>query len=355
MRALRALIATVALLAASTGVSAQQPAYRVETRLVVLDATVKDARGAPVTTLDRDDFTVYEDGKLQPITLFRRDDVPVSLGLVIDNSGSMRTLRAPVEAAALAFVRASNPRDEVFVMNFGDRPRLDVAMTSDLHAVEMGVARVDSIGGTALFDAVISAGQYLRDHARRDRKALLVITDGGDNASETTLKHVCDAATRDGTVVHAVGVFGSEHVEKHGRDELEQLTRETGGTALFPRSVELVGPAVVDLAREIRQQYTIGYAPTNQALDGAYRSIRVRVRGARGLQVRTRSGYRATPVISQSRDRNQAAIGDASRPLDHRVVAPRSGDTPDPRTAPVDNAEGTLKTCARWSSHLRAG
>src|SRR5882672_11037289 len=131
-----------------------QPAFRAETRLVVVHATVRNARGELVTTLERGAFTVYEDGKRQPITLFRRDDVPVSLGLLIDNSGSMRTLRQKVEAAALAFARACNPRDEFFVVNFADTPRLDVPLTGDVHALEAGIARVDAIGGTAMYDAL---------------------------------------------------------------------------------------------------------------------------------------------------------------------------------------------------------
>ncbi|PYQ92055.1 MAG: VWA domain-containing protein, partial [Acidobacteria bacterium] len=174
---------TLALALASTvavrAVVAGQPApFRAETRLVALRATVKNSRGELVTNLPQRAFTVYENGQRQPIALFLREDIPVSLGLVIDNSGSMRPLRSKVEAAALAFARASNAQDEMFVLNFGDKPRLDVPLTTDRHELEAGIARVDAIGGTALRDAVEAAETYLRDHARRDRRVLLVITDG---------------------------------------------------------------------------------------------------------------------------------------------------------------------------------
>src|SRR5260221_3072222 len=133
---------------------AQQPAFRAETRLVVIHATVRNPRGELVTNLERRAFTVYENGKRQPITLFRRDDIPVSLGLLIDNSGSMRLLRSKIETAAVALARASNPQDEIFVLNFNDKARIDVPFTSDVGVLEAGIGRVDSIGGTAKWDAV---------------------------------------------------------------------------------------------------------------------------------------------------------------------------------------------------------
>jgi Ca-activated chloride channel homolog len=160
------------------GLLAQQPAFRAETRLVVIHATVRNARGELVTSLERSAFTVDENGKRQPITLFRRDDIPVSLGLLIDNSGSMRTLRSKVEAAALALARASNPQDEIFVLNFNDKARLDVPFTSDLSVREAGIGRVEAIGGTGMRDAIDTAQTYLSEHGTRDRKVLLVITDG---------------------------------------------------------------------------------------------------------------------------------------------------------------------------------
>jgi Ca-activated chloride channel homolog len=296
----RLFTVAVASLIAGTAPAAQQPStFRAETRLVVLHATVRNDRGELVTGLDRGAFTVYENRKRQPIAVFRRDDIPVSIGLLIDNSGSMRTLRARVETAALVFVRASNPDDEVFVVNFADKPRLDVPMTGDLGAIEAGIARVDSIGGTALLDAVEFSERYLRDHAMRDRRALVIVTDGKDNASATTLKQIQAAAERTDTTVYGVGLFADEGASsKQGRKELEDLTARTGGVAYFPAAIDQIEMVVLDLARQIRQQYTIGYTPTNQALDGSYRTIRVEAASPASSEhfvVRTRPGYRAGP------------------------------------------------------------
>jgi VWFA-related protein len=281
------------------GAPAGQPpaTFHAETRLVVLYATVKNGRGELVTNLDRNAFTVYENGKRQPITIFRRDDIPVSLGLLIDNSGSMRPLRSKVEAAALAFVRASNPQDEAFVLNFADKPRIDVPLTSDVRALESRIARVDAIGGTAMRDAVDMAETYVRQHATRERKVLLVITDGNDNASMTTMERVQQEAGRSDTVIYAIGLFGQADpaMAKRGRHELDQLTGRTGGTAYYPSGIDEIDAVALDLAQQIRHQFTIAYAPVNQALDGSYRKIHVEVAGPGRLVVRARPGYRAMP------------------------------------------------------------
>jgi Ca-activated chloride channel homolog len=276
------------------GMLGQPPAFRTETRLVVLHATVRNARGELITGLERGAFVVYENGKRQPVTLFRRDDIPVSLGLLIDNSGSMRTLRPKVEAAALALARASNPQDEVFVLNFNDKAHIDVPFTSDLRVLEAGIGRLDSIGGTAMRDAVDMAQIYLTEHATRDRKVLLVITDGIDNASVATLDRIEKQAEQRDTVIFAVGLFGAEDRVKQGRHELDRLTDRTGGTAYYPAGIDDIGTVALEIARQIRNQYTIAYAPLNQALDGTYRSIRVVAAGPERLTVRTRDGYLAT-------------------------------------------------------------
>jgi len=301
----RPLAAALALGASLHAVEAQQPpvAFRVETRLVVLHATVRTRRGVDVTDLDQRAFTVYENGRRQPIALFRRDDIPVSIGLLIDNSGSMRALRPRVEAAALAFVRASNPLDEAFVLDFADTPRVDVPLTGDIRKLEAGIARVDSIGGTALVDAVGAAHAYLREHAAHDRRVLLVVTDGRDNASTAKLRDVQRTAEETDTAVYAVGLFRDPESAdaKAGRRELDALTRHTGGIAYYPAAPDALDAAVAELARQIRQQYTIAYAPTNQALDGTYRRIRVEARGAEPLVVRTRAGYVAASATQQGR------------------------------------------------------
>jgi VWFA-related protein len=279
-------------------VAAQHPAtFRGGTHLVVLHVTVMNGRGELITTLERGAFRVYEDGRPQPITLFRRDDVPISLGLIIDNSGSMRSLRQSVEAAALAFVRASNPLDEVFVVNFADTPRIDVPFTNDGHALEAGVARVDSIGGTAVRDAILVAEHYLRDHAARDRRALLVITDGHDNASTVSMAELRKTLQSSGTAIFAVAlVHDASGEERSGGHELEHFTEGTGGFTHKVASMSEVNRVVLEIAHQIRSQYTIAYTPANQALDGSYRALRVRVTKPVGLIARTRTGYWATPM-----------------------------------------------------------
>lgn len=288
------ILAMLALL--PTAVRSQAPAtFHVDARLVVLHTTVRNARGELVTTLERSAFTVYENGKKQPITLFRRDDIPVSLGLLIDNSGSMRSLRPKVEAAALALARASNPDDEIFVVNFNDKARVDVPLTRDVHRLEIGIGRLDSIGGTAMRDAIETAQRYLREHATRDRKVLVVITDGIDNASAVSRDDIARRAETDDTVIFAVGLFGSSDRAKEGRHELTRMAERSGGAAYYPGDLDEINSLALDIARQIRTQYTIAYAPTNQALDGTYRTIRLNVSAAEPLSAHTRAGYRATP------------------------------------------------------------
>ena len=289
--------ALAAFVALAVNGAPQAPTFRAEARLVVLHATVKNHRGELVTALDREAFTVYEDGKRQRITLFRKDDVPVSIGLLIDNSGSMQSKRAKVEAAALAFVRASNPLDEVFVVNFADKVRVDVPMTSDTHALEAGIARVDSIGGTAMRDAIEEGERYLAEHATRDRRVLLVVTDGNDNASTASPSQIQQLAEDRGVSICAVGLLddADPSKQKQARHELDRLTETTGGVVYYPESVDEIDSVALDLARQIRNQYTIAYAPSNQALDGSYRKIKVTVADHEPLTVHTRTGYRATP------------------------------------------------------------
>ncbi|MCU1383152.1 MAG: von Willebrand factor, type [Acidobacteria bacterium] len=287
------ILAAIALLA-SLDILAQQPPFRAETRLVVVHATVRNALGELITTLDRAAFTVFENGKPQPITLFRRDDIPVSLGVLIDNSGSMRLLRSKVEAAALALARASNSEDEIFVLNFNDKARIDVPFTTDVGVLEAGIARVDAIGGTAMRDAIDVAQTYLIEHGTRDRKVLLVVTDGIDNASVATRERIEQQALQRDTVIFAVGLFGAQDRVIQGRHELDRLAERTGGMAYYPANIDAIGPVALEIARQIRNQYTIAYAPLNQALDDSYRAIRIAVSGPGRLTVRTRAGYLAT-------------------------------------------------------------
>jgi VWFA-related protein len=190
----------------------------------------------------------------------------------------------------------------VFVLNFADTPRIDVPLTSDPAVLEAGIARVDAIGGTALRDAVAMGETYLEQHASRDRRALVVVTDGNDNASATTMDEIQKRAEVNDIVVYGVGLFGepSSSGARLGRRELEQMTERTGGIGYYPAGIDQIEAVALELARQIRNQYTLAYAPVNQRLDGSYRSIRVEavgpVRGER-LEVRTRAGYRAVPGL----------------------------------------------------------
>jgi Ca-activated chloride channel family protein len=276
----------------------QPPTFHAETRLVVLHVTVTNGHGELVTNLDRGAFRVYENGRPQPITLFHRDDVPISLGLIIDNSGSMRSLRTSVEAAALAFVRASNPLDETFVLNFADMPRIDVPFTRDLRLLEGGVARLDSIGGTALRDAILLAARYLHDHAAHDRRALLVITDGRDNASTASSAELHQVVERSGAAIFAVTLLGQggRTSDRRADDELRELAEISGGSEHRVASIADVNKIVLEIAHQIRNAYTIAYTPASQALGGPYRSVRVKVTRPPGLTARTRPGYWATTM-----------------------------------------------------------
>lgn len=296
MRQLAGAVAAVVLTAVTAAGQVDDGAFRSATRLVVLQATVTDTGGHAITDLTRDAFSVYENGKPQRIEVFRREDVPVSVGLVIDNSGSMRTLRPSVEASAIAFARASNPMDELCVVNFADKVALDIPFTSDVTVLEKTIARVDSIGGTALWDAIALAQSYVGDHGTRPRKVLLVITDGDDNASVSRSGAVVREAQRRDVVIDAIGLFGNDAKAAKGRHELDQLTHETGGRAYFPAEVGEVEKVMTDLALQIRNQYVIAYAPVNQALDGSYRTIRVTANDPRRgrLDVHTRAGYLAS-------------------------------------------------------------
>jgi VWFA-related protein len=248
-----------------------------------------------VTTLNREAFSVFENGKPQPISVFRRDDVPVSIGVLIDNSGSMRSIRGTVESAALAFANASNPEDELFVLNFADKAELDVPFTSDRAQLARGIARADAVGGTAMRDAIQEAERYMREHATRERRALVVVTDGNDNESTATLEAITQGAQNRDVVIYAIGLFGHAEKAKAAHAALDHLTERSGGLAYYPDTVDRVDDVALDIAHQIRNQYTLGYAPMNQALDGSYRAIQVRVASREKLFPSTRAGYVALP------------------------------------------------------------
>ncbi|MFZ5927145.1 MAG: VWA domain-containing protein [Acidobacteriota bacterium] len=296
--------AAALLLVAGLAGSSQPPltpddpaVIRVDTRLVVLHCAVADKRGGLITNLPQSAFRVYENKVEQPIRLFKREDVPVSLGIVIDNSGSMRDKRARVEAAAVRLVKASNPQDEVFVVNFNDEAYLDVPFTNDITKLEEGVARIDSRGGTALRDAVSMSIDYLKQEGKKDKKVLLVITDGNDTASAgITLEKLVEKIHRSEVLIYGIGILGKDDARDRKRAirTIEAMTRASGGASYFPGEAAEVEQIADQVAHDIRNQYVIAYSPLNQNLDGTFRSIRVVAANGR-YTVRTRSGYYATP------------------------------------------------------------
>ena len=262
---------------------------------VVLHATVVDQRSRLVTNLNKNDFTVYEDGQPQQITRFTREDIPVSIGILVDNSGSMRDKRQAVNTAALALVKGSNPEDEVFIVNFSDEAIIDTDLTSDIAKMQEGLQQVDSRGGTALYDAVVASADYLVKKGRREKKVLLVVTDGEDNASTDTLEQAVRRVQDDnGPVVYTIGILGGER-EKRARRALDSLAQHTGGVSFFPKDLGEVDQIARAVARDIRNQYSIYYRPSRPQDQGGFRQVKVDAHapGYGRLQVRTRSGYYA--------------------------------------------------------------
>jgi VWFA-related protein len=276
---------------------AQDPVFRAETRLVVLHASVVDRSGKLVTNLPEKAFKVYENGVEQQIRLFRREDVPVSLGLVIDNSGSMKPRRAQVESASLNLVKASNPQDQVFIVNFNDEAYLDAPFTSSIEKLEEGVARIDSRGGTAMRDAISMSIDYMKEQGKLDKKVLLVVTDGDDNASSVTLEELVRKAQQSEVLVYCIGLLNEEDrgAARRAQRALVAISEASGGLAYFPKEAAEVNPLALQVAHEIRNQYIIAYTPSNAVLDGSYRQIRVTVDGPNRPVARTRTGYYATP------------------------------------------------------------
>jgi len=268
--------------------------FRSQVNEVTLSAVVLDSRRHLVTNLAETNFAVYEDNQPQKITFFRRQDIPVSIGIVVDNSGSMRTKRAAVTKAVLNLIQASNPQDEVFVVNFNDDPYLDQDFTNKIPPLREALDRVDSRGGTALYDAVIASADHLAKGAKKEKKVLLVITDGVDNESRESLESAIRKVQDDnGPTIYTIGILGDEPGIKRAKRALQSLSDQTGGVAFFPRDLMEVDEISQEVARDIRNQYTLTYKPTNPRSNGGYRKVKVEARapGYKDLQVRTRDGY----------------------------------------------------------------
>jgi len=269
--------------------------FKKEVEEVVLHATVVDDKQRMITNLDKGAFTVLEDGKPQAITSFRHEDIPVAMAVVIDNSGSMREKRQKVNQAALNLVRSSNPQDQVFIVNFNDEYYLDQDFTADINKLKEALEKIEARGGTALYDAVVASADHLKRNTRLERKVLFVVTDGEDNASRESLEQaVRRLQEENGPTVYAIGILGEEKARR-ARRALDTMAERTGGISFFPRTLDEVDAISRTVAHDIRNQYTIGYKPTNPRTTGGYRTVHVdaRAHGYNKLVVRTKSGYYA--------------------------------------------------------------
>jgi len=271
--------------------------FRKQVEEVVLHATVVDDKQRIVTNLERAAFTVYEDGRPQTITSFRHEDIPVAMGIVVDNSGSMREKRQKVNAAALNLVRSSNPSDEVFIVNFNDEYYLDQDFTSNINKLKEGLEKIEARGGTALYDAVVASADHLKS-AKLDKKVIFVVTDGEDNASTESLEQaVRRLQAENGPTVYAIGILGDEEHPKRAKRALQVISERTGGIAFFPKTLDEVDAISRSVAHDIRSQYTIGYKPATPKNQGGYRQVKVDAHSHNygKLTVRTKSGYYAGP------------------------------------------------------------
>ena len=276
--------------------------FRKEVDEVTLHATVVDDKNHLVTGLDRSDFTVFEDGKPQQITSFRREDIPVAVGIVIDNSGSMRDKRPAVNAAAINFVKSSNPQDKVFIVNFNEDYFLDQDYTASVPKLKDALERIEARGGTALYDAVVASSDHLKKSGLLEKKVLLVITDGEDNASQESLEQAIRRLQEEnGPTVYTIGLLAEER-SKRAKRALREMAEETGGIAFFPQGLAEVDAITQQIAHDIRNQYTIGYKPTKPQSEGGFRTVKVAAdaKGYKKLQVRTRSGYYAGQQRAES-------------------------------------------------------
>jgi Ca-activated chloride channel homolog len=277
---------------------------KLDVNLVVLHTSVLDDRGKFVDGLTQDSFRIYEDKVEQKLSIFKREDIPVSMGLVIDNSGSMRDKRPRVNEAALTLVQNSNPQDEAFVVNFNDDFYLDLDkdFTNSVPELKEALERIDARGSTALYDAIIGSLDHLKK-GKKEKKVLLIVTDGEDNTSRNSLEKTVKEIQKTDTVIYTIGLLSQESKKsaKNARKALVSIAQASGGVAYFPENVEDVHSICEQVAHDIRHQYTLAYYPSNSAKDGTFRSVHVDVIPPRGhgkLSARTRNGYYAPGTTS---------------------------------------------------------
>ncbi len=314
---LRCLVVVLFLIALSSSARARESApsqnrpeddYTIDVNVdvVVLHATARDRRNILVSGLDKSDFQVYEDGVPQQIKYFSHEDIPVTVGLVVDNSGSMAQKRPDVVAAALAFARSSNPQDQMFVVDFNEKVAFglpdSIPFTDQEAELEVALSRIAATGETALYDAISAALEHLK-MGNRDKKVLIVISDGGDNASKHSLSQIVAMAGQPDAIIYTIGIFDEQDADRNP-GVLKRLAKETGGEAFLPDSSKDIEPICEEIAHDIRNQYTLAYVPTNRKRDGTYRVIQVKASapGRGRLSVRTRTGYFAqSTVLSPAR------------------------------------------------------
>jgi len=268
--------------------------------LVVLGVTVVDPRGGFVSGLVQENYSIYENGEAQEIKYFHQEDLPVTVGLVIDNSGSMIPRRSDVISASIAFVHASNKLDQMFVVTFNDQPKYGLdpeeqPFTSSAASMRAALIRDLPAGQTALYDAVATALVHSRK-GHYDRKALLVISDGSDNVSQLKFEQLLDLTKHSDATIYTIALFDETNRDINLR-VLKKLAQVSGGEFFAPSSLNEVGSVCRQIAKDIRNQYTLAYSPSRRTRDGAYRNIKVVVQapGRGKLLVRTREGYFASP------------------------------------------------------------
>ena len=278
--------------------------------LVVLHTTVLDDRGRFADGLKQENFRVLEDKVEQKLSVFKREDLPVSMGLVVDNSGSMRDKRPRVNEAAITLVENSNPQDEAFVVNFNDDFYLDLDkdFTNSVPELKEALERIDSRGSTALYDAIIGSIDHLKK-ASKDKRVLLVVTDGEDNTSRNSLEKTIREIQKTDTVIYTIGLLSQESKKnaKRAKKALEEISLASGGLSYFPENVDDVHNICQQVAHDIRNQYTLAYYPTNSKRDGTFRAVQVEVippHGRGKLVARTRNGYYAPTAPAGSTSGN---------------------------------------------------
>jgi len=266
--------------------------FRSDAKLVELHVTVTDKEGRIINGLPQSAFRVLENDVEQEIKVFRQEDAPVSLGLVIDNSASMTDKRAKVAAAALTLVRESNPGDEVFIINFNEKPALVTDFTNNVKQLESGLTRINPNGQTALRDALSVGLEHLKRSGKSDKKVLLVVSDGEDNSSATDLARLTRDTQKAGVLIYAIGLLSdaSQRETERAKKDLDTLTQVTGGESFYPTDLGEVDEIAKHVAHDLRNQYTVAYSPSDTRQDGSFRRLQVTVARPDAV-VRTRTGY----------------------------------------------------------------